>query len=527
MIPIASNDPRDTYGYEVCLYTGFQAGMGTTSQVSIILSGSKEQTQPLTLTDTEGKRPKFYRGAVDSFLVTTPYDLGQLGSIRIWHNHGGNNPSWFLSRLYIRDLQTDKKTWYICNRWFAVEEDDGKIERVLHTATNKELTSFNLLFSTEARKNFSDSHLWFSVYYRPPQSTFTRVQRMTCCLCILLSTMLANAMFYQTGEGTPNGEVIIGPFRLSTQQISIAITSSLVVLPVNMLIMNLFRKARPKIPPSENRLNKFYVGDKAKNKDIEEWEEEEEEKEEKEKGKEKGEKGEEAMEDDDYEVISIDDEKSDKNKDKQKKKEEKKKKKEEKEKEPFMFPYWVIYIAYVLAFLTCAVSSLFTVFYSLTFGKEKSEGWVSAMMISFWQDVLISQPIKVLAIAMILALIIKDPDKVDDGTKRSAELGHDEEWIHRDPDSNEKVRLGNFIPKPPGEDVLYEPRQRLLKQKEMKAIIKEILVYFIYIMVLCIVANGNTDSQAFHISKYTTEVFAGSSYAGSSPLFSVSVGLVR
>ncbi|XP_031568814.1 polycystin-1-like [Actinia tenebrosa] len=511
VIPIPSNDPRDTYGYEVCLYTGFQAGMGTTAQVTIIMSGSKEQTQPRILTDTVGTRPKFYRGAVDSFLVTTPYDLGELGSIKIWHDHGGNNPSWFLSRLYIRDLQTDKKTWYICNRWLAVEEDDGKIERVLNTATNKELTSFNLLFSTEARKNFSDSHLWFSVYNRPPQSTFTRVQRMTCCLCILLSTMLANAMFYQTGEETPNAEVKIGPIRLSTKQISIAITSSLVVLPMNMLIMNLFRKSRPKNPPSENRINKFYVGENAGAKEDKDQNLEEEGAQE---------KDEEAMEDDDY-VISMDEEKSEKTKDKQKE-EKKKEKKAKKEKEPFMLPYWVIYIAYVLAFLTCAVSSLFTIFYSLTFGKEKSEGWISAMMISFWQDVLISQPIKVLAIAMILALIIKDPEKIDDGTNRSAELGHDEEWIHRDPDSNEKLRLGNFIPKPPGEDMLYEPRQRLLKQKEMKAIIKEILVYFIYIMVLCIVANGSTDPQAFHISKFTTEVFAGSSYAGSSPLDQVS-----
>jgi hypothetical protein len=306
--------------------------------------------------------------------------------------------------------------------------------------------------------------------------------------------MLANAMFYQTGDDTPNAEVKIGPIRLSTQQISIAITSSLVVLPINLLIMNLFRKARVKNSQSESKTNKFFVGDAPAEEEKEHQDLEGDE--------------------NDYEVISFDDEKSVKN-------EKKKEKAPKKEKEPFTLPYWSIHIAYVLAFLTCAVSSLFTVFYSLTFGKAKSEGWVSAMMISFWQDVLISQPIKVLAIAVILAIIIKDPDKVDDGTQRSAELGHDEEWIHRDPD-NEKVRLDNFIPKPPGEDMLYEPRQRLLKEKEMKAIIKEIVVYFIYIMVLCTVANGGVDPQGYQISKVTTDMFAGSSYAGSSPLDSVS-----
>ncbi|KAK3717327.1 hypothetical protein QZH41_011561, partial [Actinostola sp. cb2023] len=499
VIPIPSNDPRDMFGYEVCFYTGFQAGNGTTAQVSIILSGSMDETQPRVLQDIDGKRKLFRRGEVDSFLVTTPYNLGQLGSIKLWHNHGGDNPSWFLSRLYVRDLQTDTKTWYICNRWFAVEEDDGKIERVLHTSTNKELTSFNLLFASEARKNFSDSHLWLSVYYRPPNSTFTRVQRITCCICILLSTMLANALFYQTGGNTPNTEVVIGPFRLSTQQISIAITSSLVVLPINLIIMTIFRKARIKNHPGEEKTKRFFK---------------------EESQSETGQTIDEVQDEHIYEVISMGSD-SEVSKESEKSKEGNNKKNNE-PKKSFMLPYWSIYIAYVLAFLTCAVSTTFTIFYSLTFGKEKSEGWLSAMMISFWQDVLISQPIKVLALAVIFAIIVKDPNKVDDGTKRSAELGYDEEWIHRDPDSNEKVRLQNFIPKPPGEDDLYECRQILLKRKEMKAIIKEIVVYFIYLMVLCTVAYGGQDPQAFQISQATSKMFYESSYAGSDTLDSVS-----
>lgn len=504
VIPIPSNDPRDTYGYEVCFYTGFQGGNGTTAQVSIILSGSKDSTQPRVLQDIDGTHKLFKRGAEDSFLVTTPYDLGQLASVRIWHNFGGDSPSWFLSRMYIRDLQTDTKTWYVCNRWFAVEEDDGKIDRILHPASNRELTSFNLLFQTETRKNFSDSHIWFSVYYRPPQSTFTRVQRMTCCLCVLLSTMLANAMFYQTGGETPNAEVVIGPFRLSTQQISIAITSSLVVLPINLLIMNLFRKARSKNPPVEEKTTKFMTKDrKTSDSGTEHTSDDNEET------------------DHTYETISVVNE-SQVSKASEKTEDDIEKEEISEPKKPFTLPYWCIYIAYVLAFLTCAASTAFTIFYSLTFGKEKSEGWLSAIMISFWQDVLISQPLKVLGIAMIIALLIKDPSKVDDGTKRSAELGHDEEWIHREPEGNNKVRLQNFVPKPPTEEMLYESRQILIRQKEMKAIIKEIVVYFTYLMVLCTVAYGGFDPQSYRISEATKEMFSDSSYAGGDSFESVS-----
>ena len=97
------------------------------------------------------------------------------------------------------------------------------------------------------------------------------------------------------------------------------------------------------------------------------------------------------------EVIKVEDEKG----------EEKKKKKKGK------YPHWVVYVAYAVAALASLVSATFTVFYGLTFGEAKSQKWIMTMMISFWQDVLISQPLKVFAAATFFALVIKNPDKVN------------------------------------------------------------------------------------------------------------------
>lgn len=142
----------------------------------------------------------------------------------------------------------------MCNRWLAVEHYDGEIERVLRPADADDLTKFNLLFQNEARKNLSDGHIWFSVVKRPARSNFTRVQRLSCCLCILLTTMLANAMFYQNDPSTSSDGVLkVGPFSFSLQQLSIAITSSLVVLPVNVFVVWIFRNARPKKTAKEKR----------------------------------------------------------------------------------------------------------------------------------------------------------------------------------------------------------------------------------------------------------------------------------
>jgi polycystin 1L2 len=55
--------------------------------------------------------------------------LGPLNYLHIWHDNTGQGAlaSWFLKYIIIRDLQTMTKTHFICQRWFAVEEDDGVV----------------------------------------------------------------------------------------------------------------------------------------------------------------------------------------------------------------------------------------------------------------------------------------------------------------------------------------------------------------------------------------------------------------
>jgi len=33
--------------------------------------------------------------------------------------------------VLVRDVQTDKKYYFISNRWFAVEEDDGQVRQMV------------------------------------------------------------------------------------------------------------------------------------------------------------------------------------------------------------------------------------------------------------------------------------------------------------------------------------------------------------------------------------------------------------
>ena len=56
--------------------------------------------------------------------------------------------------------------------------------------------------------------------------------------------MLANAMFYQT-RFVVGTQVSIGSFKVGWRQVAVGIQSAILVLPINILIVTLFRKAAP------------------------------------------------------------------------------------------------------------------------------------------------------------------------------------------------------------------------------------------------------------------------------------------
>ncbi|UYV63030.1 hypothetical protein LAZ67_2002890 [Cordylochernes scorpioides] len=227
------------------VFTGDKDAAATDSKVQFILSGDDDETQVRTLADD--KRPLFRRGAADSFVMSVPRPLGRLNFLRIWHDNKGKGKfrSWFLSFVVVRDVQTGEKFEFICNRWLAVEKDDGMIDRLLPVAGKDEATQFSHLFRLTTQKNLSDGHLWFSVFMRPPKSRFTRCQRAASCMALLYLSMLVNAMWYGQVPSKPGANAFsIGPLSMSPEQIGVGLMANLIVFPPTFLIITLFRKSR-------------------------------------------------------------------------------------------------------------------------------------------------------------------------------------------------------------------------------------------------------------------------------------------
>ncbi|CAF1545398.1 unnamed protein product, partial [Adineta steineri] len=164
--PLADNNKSDHYYYQILVFTGQRTNAGTDSKVYFVLSGENDQTHTRLFADPH--RKLFQRGGINSFIIAVPKSLGLLNYIRIWHDNSGegSSASWFLKYIIVRDLQTLDKSYFISQQWFAVEKDDGRIERILPIASEAEMQEFSYVLSKKAYHSISDGHLWFSIFSR-------------------------------------------------------------------------------------------------------------------------------------------------------------------------------------------------------------------------------------------------------------------------------------------------------------------------------------------------------------------------
>ncbi|XP_069498634.1 polycystin-1-like protein 3 [Ambystoma mexicanum] len=230
---LADNDAAYHSRYLVKVFTGYRRGAGTTAKVVLTLYGAEGQSDPHHLTDP-GKAV-FERGGVDIFLLKTSF-LGELHSIRLWHDNLGASPAWYVNRLTVIDLEAKHKWYFLCDSWLAADIDDGHYDRVFPVASHADITSFRyLMFSNSVEKLMKD-HLWLSVLTRCPWSPFTRVQRLSCCLTLLICSMLINLMFWNRSSGASVPDELV----LTVTQLLISIQTTVILVPANFIIVYMF-----------------------------------------------------------------------------------------------------------------------------------------------------------------------------------------------------------------------------------------------------------------------------------------------
>ncbi|CAH1264358.1 PKD1L3 [Branchiostoma lanceolatum] len=448
VLPIADNNESDEKFYLLTVYTGMKAGSGTSSKAGIILHGADGDTGPRPL--AASKNQVFKRGSISSFLLSTSVDLGDLTHLHVWHDNSGagGDSSWFLDKIVVGDLRSDKRYVFFCQRWLAVEMDDGRVDRFLSAAGRDELTNFSSIFQERTRHDMSDGHLWFSVASRPTRSHFSRVQRASCCLSLVFLTMITNAMFYRTDDSVRQQVYRLGPFVFTPTQLWISAVSTLIVFPANFVIVYVFTKSRPspgktkqsstgsfyKIPSSASKLYR----DSLKRQNG--------------KNKQSG------------------------------------------------LPHWCVYIGWVLVFLSATGSAFFVILYSMEWGAEKSGEWLTSILLSIFQSVLIVQPLKVLLLGLLIAFIFKKLGKAE--MMEAGALDDDEEFLPRPMDAKDVRPPAKPVSCRASDDVqLAAARTLRLKEARMRAILWDVFKHFLVVAVVFYIAFSSGATVGYHMHK--------------------------
>uniref|UniRef100_A0AC11E966 Uncharacterized protein n=1 Tax=Ovis aries TaxID=9940 RepID=A0AC11E966_SHEEP len=231
VIVLLDNDPDDNVCYLVTVFTGSRCGSGTRANVFIQLHGTEGSSDVHCLS-----HPQFttlYRGSICTFLLATQKDLGDIHSLRVWHNNEGRSPEWYLSRIKVENLFTRHIWLFMCREWLSI---DTSLDRTFHvTPPDKPLKKMDF-FLIDFSYKLGRSHLWFSVFSGVISTPFNRLQRLSCCLAMLLSTLLCNIMFFSLEkeiEAEPQEQRYI-------RSMVIGLQSAFITLPVQLVITYLF-----------------------------------------------------------------------------------------------------------------------------------------------------------------------------------------------------------------------------------------------------------------------------------------------
>ncbi|XP_078610884.1 polycystin-1-like protein 2 [Branchiostoma floridae x Branchiostoma japonicum] len=335
---------RNGFLYRLLIWTGAARHSGTESTVAFKLVGDKAKSD-VTVVDIAEK--VFTQGSQVTLTFSTAEQLGNVELLQLMHDNNGegSRASWYVDRAAVQDVTTGKMSYFFCDEWLAANRGDGQVVKTFPVASEQDLRSFGFLFPASLRSNLAEEHLFLSVAITPEGSTFTRTERLGSCLSLLFVSMVSSAMWL--GDETKTQVVqgfSLGPFSFTLNGVYTGMMTSITCLPVIMVIVLLYQYSRPS-NKGDRRVRDVETGDTPETPTQQ--------------GPAKG------------------------------------------------LPHWCKYVAWVLVLLSTLGSAVFTVLYSMKWGKDKSEEWLSAYFISFLVDMFLLQPAKILLLTIVTSSVRK------------------------------------------------------------------------------------------------------------------------
>ncbi|KAH3789114.1 polycystic kidney disease protein 1-like 2 [Dreissena polymorpha] len=292
--------------------------------------------------------------------------------------------------------------------------------------------------------------MWVSIFYRSQISPFTRVERLSCALVYICLTMIANAMFYKTEADYETPPLIqAGPFRFTAQQIYVSIICALITTPPVMLLISIFKQTKRrqdmlcKCCTCPGVCCRFPCSSKKRD----------------------------TSPDFTKQLRSII------------------LTPEVPEFTGARLPWWFIIFGWFLVVAGTLVPSFFVLLYSMQWGKQKSEEWLTSFLLSIFESMLFVDPIMVMCFAFVLACLFRK-SKGDAKVAMDTVVKNYKKLTGDNKATSWNVSMA-MMPK----EMKKAAKQRRLELNLIKCILDFILTTLL-MFIVCVIAFANRDDIA-------------------------------
>jgi hypothetical protein len=147
----------------------------------------------------------------------------------------------------------------------------------------------------------------------------------------------------------------------------------------------------------------------------------------------------------------------------------------------------------------------------MEWGKDRSNAWLTAMMLAFFQSVLVVDPIKVFFITAVITFILRKVEDDDESLMDSGDpfynavANKDEEFLNtavsvsqvniQDVIQSRKTKLSKIKTIDP--EVLKEQRELRLKENKMYEILREMASYLCFVVILLFLCHQSRHPNSY------------------------------
>ncbi|ELU00956.1 hypothetical protein CAPTEDRAFT_74467, partial [Capitella teleta] len=184
ILVVRGRNPKPFFNYLVNIMTGWRRGAGTKSDVMLRLMGSRGNSEWVSIPNAAGSL--FQSGAEECFAIDTQAPLGEVTRVLIGHNCLGS-PSWYLQHVTVVQVDRNRVYDFVCGRWLKGPQQLSLTEG-LHVNYDEQPLKHRVV--TKISQVLRGHHLWLGTVAASPHANFNRKMRVTCCLSLLVLTMV-------------------------------------------------------------------------------------------------------------------------------------------------------------------------------------------------------------------------------------------------------------------------------------------------------------------------------------------------